>query len=180
MPRPWPVDSPLRRLAACGHVPDADDTARLVRSARGRANALRGASAQGAVVLLMKTAGYKCVEPIETGWKITRRNGKVVDAKPRGKVAGDVSAVSPVGGLSVLVEIKQRPESLSLSDFEPHQLERLQSRDDAGGIGLVAWHHREGISLIRWDAFRHACTHGHPLKVVDALRMDPLTGRAAR
>lgn len=181
--RSWPKDSPLRRPTAGTVRPgDSKVEAKESRRVRCRRSQRDGQQTEDVVILHMRATGFRCVEPVETGWRIRWRDGKVIDAKPRAKVACDITAVAPLGGAcdgrSVRVEVKSRPETLSFTDLETHQRARLKDHFDAGGISLIAWKHERGISLILWEQFTYACSPGHPLKVSDALRMDPRTLRS--
>ena len=89
----------------------------------------------------LELRGVQMVETIETGWGIVRgKGGRIVDAYPLEKVAGDFRGVLE-GGRSVLVEAKTTPDRLPYSQLKPHQHDALQTHHELGGLSLVAWVH---------------------------------------
>ena len=119
------------------------------QSARNR----RGAAGEDAAELFLNSAGFRSVVKINTGWKVIRwLNMKTRSAviAPVKKVQGDFRAVIPLSGVSVLVEVKSRSPKLSLSWFEPHQIEALNDHFTVGGLSLVAWVIEPDVFLLEW------------------------------
>lgn len=117
---------------------------------QGRRAQKSGANAEALVRQRLLALGLCCVERIETGFKLTRINGKIVGAYPAAKVSGDFRAVVKGTGVSVLVEVKSRPNILRWSDMEAHQIKALDDHNVAGGVSLLAWVSRYGLSVMRW------------------------------
>lgn len=118
-----------------------------------------GAKAEEIVALRLQAMGLLCVQKIETGWRIHRaqkpdgRGGlrsTIVGASPIRNVAGDLRAVVPKSGRSVLVEVKKRADTLAWNDLEVHQRANLTAHHQAGGISLVAWVPKWGVAIMRW------------------------------
>ncbi len=122
-------------------------TDRLTPQQRGARNRALGDAAEWQVRRHLALAGYRCIERIETGWRVHRdhRTGRIVGATPLAKVSGDFRAVAP-DGRAVLVEVKQR-ERLIWSDLEDHQVKALNEHAKAGAIALLAWVRPEGGGL---------------------------------
>lgn len=130
-----------------------------------------GTKAEEIVALRLVSLGCVQVQRIETGWRIHRAqkaDGKggmrsvIVGASPIRNVAGDLRAIVPVSGRSVLCECKKRPDALGWHDFEDHQRASLTAHHQAGGISLIAWVASAGISVMRWPVV--GFMPGHPLK----------------
>ncbi len=126
--------------------------------------------AEEVVALRLRSIGFVCVAKIETGWHIIRKPVKdarggmvsrIVGASPIRNVAGDLRAMVPGSGRSVLCEVKKRAESLSWSHFEDHQRYRLTEHANAGGISLIAWVSPWGAAVMRWPVSGFG--HGEPL-----------------
>lgn len=126
---------------------------------QGRRARRTGASAEAVVRLRLLALGLRCVERIETGFRVKRAGKKIVGASPLAKVSGDFRAVVP-GGTSVLVEVKSRPDAivngerkpavLCWSDLDDHQRAALDAHNHAGGISLLAWVSSHGIAIMQW------------------------------
>ena len=99
-----------------------------------------GAKAEEVAERALKSAGFVCIEKIETGWTVQWRDGRVVSAFPKKKVCGDFWAVERGTGRAVRVEVKStQSETLSLSALGTHQQESLDNIVAAGGVGLLIW-----------------------------------------
>jgi hypothetical protein len=115
------------------------DQETLERRARGRRNRCDGEQAQLITMEFMSQLGYLCIERIETGFTLKRKDGQIVGAFPSAKVSGDVRAIGP-RGVTIHCECKYRPaDRLKWSDFEEHQLEHLEAVTKAGGWAFVSW-----------------------------------------
>ncbi len=132
-------------------------TARRYTSAAARANVQIGAKAETLVAMRLQSLGFACICKIETGWNVVRkvdertRQSRIVGAHPIRNVAGDLRAIVPVSGRSVLCEVKKRADdALSISCLELHQQTHLRNHHMAGGISLLAWVSKEGIAVMRW------------------------------
>lgn len=136
-------------------------TAQEYRQQRGANSQRTGASGEDAAAIALGTIPtLREVTRIHTGWKVLRfrrrarggsNSSQLAEIIPYSKVAGDFRAVVHGSGRSVLVEVKTREDrNLRWSDFEPHQLQRLQAHTDAGAIALVVWVHCSGVYVLRW------------------------------
>jgi len=94
--------------------------------------------------------GLERIRPIHRSWKVKRAGGKITAAFPDAKVDGDLSAVIPPYGRSVLVEVKSRERRLTYSDFEPHQIAAMTDHIKHGGVALVVWWNDDGLRIMRW------------------------------
>lgn len=107
-----------------------------------------GAAAQLIAMQRMRLMGFGMVEEIHTGYR--KLAGRWVACK---KVSGDIRAVAP-GGVSVLVEVKFRPDRLAFSDLTGHQVMALTEHHRVGGMSFVCWVHLPGgvlqADLMRW------------------------------
>jgi hypothetical protein len=82
---------------------------------------------------------FKCIEPVETGWRVKFINGKVVSAHPKAKVGGDFTCIG-LGGQAVYVEVKtEGGDRLVHSKLEEHQAERMDAKTKAGALCLLIW-----------------------------------------
>lgn len=123
---------------------------------KNKRNQKRGQRGQEIAALALERAGFSCVRPIETGWRVIqrfdpkRKQMVVVKAWPREKVDGDFTAVEPGSGRAVRVEVKAREGKLLWSDLEAHQVEALDAIVAVGGIGLIAWVCGMECRLYRW------------------------------
>ncbi len=140
--------------------------AKLATRLRNRRNKIQGINAELILGMALRRLGLEMVEPIETGWKLTWRNGRVIDARAKRKVHGDLTAIVPGTGQSVRCEVKKtQDDQLSLSDFEPHQLDALTLHASLGGLSLVGWRTSLGTEVLRWPI--SGLAKGHPLNVGD-------------
>lgn len=105
---------------------------------QGKRNHRNGDKAQDIGERVMRGLGFKFVERIETGFKVTRSGTRITGAFPCSKVSGDIRAVGHKGQ-AVLCEVKYRESKLKWSDFQAHQLEAMQAITDAGGAAFVVW-----------------------------------------
>lgn len=128
---------------------DADASKRGANAERGRKNDARGKVVQDVFLFRLRALGLVMVERIETGWMPQRRKGRIIGAKPMAKVAGDFRGLVP-GGLSVLVEVKFRPDRLMFSHLADHQLQALKEHTRHGGLSLLGWAWDGGNSVMRW------------------------------
>jgi hypothetical protein len=129
---------------------DPEELAAAMRRQRSRLNAIRGDQAQEAVGMALRHLGLRMVERIETGWKVERRQGRIIGAVPIARVHADWTAVMP-GGRSVRCEAKKREDDqLSLADFERHQIKALDDHHVLGGLSLVGWRTSGGIEILAW------------------------------
>jgi len=119
--------------------------------------------------------GIPFVQRIHTGWKIFRVGGRVVDARPCARVAGDFWGVM-TDGRCLLVEVKTREAAkLSLSDLEDHQIQALDAVRRAGGVAILAWVTPEGDCwFIDWPII--GFTKGHPIDRDRARSLDLVVG----
>ncbi len=129
----------------------------LKRRQRSRTNTIRGEHAQTMVAYALRAAGFAMIQPIATSWRITRRydpktkTSKIVGASPKAKVLADFMAIVPGSGRSTLIEVKMRSDNtLSLSDFEPHQINALSEHHKLGGLSLVAVVMGKDVRLLEW------------------------------
>jgi len=132
-------------------------------------SAAKGKAAEAIVRNMLIAMGLRCVERIETGFKI----GKGIGTRriPVSKVSGDFRAVVPGSGVSVLVEVKRRPKCLRWSDLEEHQRRALSEHDAVGGISLLAWVSSEGVAIMQWPLPPHALRIGLSLEWQQANRL---------
>jgi hypothetical protein len=115
------------------------DQEQIKRRVRGRRNRHDGEQAQMITMDFMCQLGFRCIEKIETGFTLKRKDGEIVGAFPSAKVSGDVRAIGPKG-VTVHCECKYRPaDQLKWSDFEEHQLDHLEAVTKAGGWAFVSW-----------------------------------------
>jgi hypothetical protein len=123
--------------------------------------------------------GIPFVQRIHTGWKIIRRGGRVVDARPCSRVVGDFWGVMP-DGRCLLVEVKERQAAkLSLSDLEDHQIQALDAVRRAGGVAILAWVTVEGDCLMMdWPIMD--LSKGHPLTREQASMLDARSALRSR
>jgi hypothetical protein len=122
---------------------------------QGKRNKRNGDFAEALAVEALRRAGFRCVEPIRTGWIIKRHGVQIVGAVPLDKVSGDIKAIAP-GGRAVHCEVKYVPDgNLCWSVFtrkgKDHQIRCLNETVEAGGLGLVVWIRSAGqVFLLRW------------------------------
>jgi len=110
---------------------------------QGRANKRRGDAVEKRVARLLADMGYVMIERVHTPWGVIRNGKRIVSAFPREKVSGDFRAVKPFSpcggmylGLSVLVEVKSRPNRLLWSSLKPHQRAAL---DEHAAYSAHTW-----------------------------------------
>jgi hypothetical protein len=97
----------------------------------------------------LESAGIRMVEKVNSCFTLIRRMGRIVGAFPAAKVSGDYIGIGP-HGKKVLAEVKYRPDSLSLSDFEEHQRDALEVNHQFGGISLVVWVRKHEYAIYYW------------------------------
>jgi hypothetical protein len=115
------------------------------RVRRGKRNKRNGDWAEELAAEALRRLGFKCVEPIQTGFKVVRSGERIIGAYPLEKVSGDIKAIAP-GGRAVHCEVKYQPDpyqNLQWSMFtrkgKSHQIKALNDTVAAGGIALVVW-----------------------------------------
>jgi len=105
----------------------------------------RGRSGEQAAAEWLRYMGLQHVVSIETGMR--KIGGEWRHARP---VAGDIRAVIPGSGRSVLAEVKARQNALVWSDLAVHQPVNLDEHARAGGVSLLIWRHRSGVAVMLW------------------------------
>lgn len=106
---------------------------------KGKQNQRQGVWAEQMAERMLWSLGFKCIEPVETGWLIKWINKKVVSAKPKAKVGGDFTAIGK-GGQAVYCEVKTHGgDVLVHSTLKPHQAERMDAKAKAGALCLLIW-----------------------------------------
>lgn len=155
--RPWPWQ-----------IPQVVPTATAQKNRKAQRD---GDHAEQLVRSRLSWFGIPFVQRIHTGWKIIRVRGRVVDARPCARVAGDFWGVMP-DGRCLLVEVKERDAAkLSLSDLEDHQIQALDAVRRAGGVAILAWVTLEGDCwLMDWPII--GLVKGHPLAKDTAIILD--------
>ena len=124
------------------------------RSAIGRRNKRQGAAAEAHARDLLLFLGLAHVQVIETPWRVVRQGARIVSATPVRSVAGDIRAVIPGSGRSVLAEVKRREERLVYSDLEDHQVASLNNHAQPGGLSLLVWiAPGAGAWVMQWPIF---------------------------
>lgn len=119
----------------------------------------------------MGQLGFSCIERIETGFTLKRKDGEIVGAFPSAKVSGDVRAIGP-GGVTVHCECKYRPaDRLKWSDFEKHQLDHLEAVTKAGGWAFVSWVTSLYPARLYWLQWPFPLKKGSALKAEDAAKI---------
>jgi len=116
-------------------------------------NKRKGTACEKIIMNVLQSRGACQVQEIETGWRKVRKQvkGKWTELIiPKKKVAGDIRAVLPPDGRSILVEVKNRPEKLLYSNLESHQHQRLKEHDLFGAISLLAWIFTGGLSIMQY------------------------------
>ena len=126
---------------------------------RGKQNQKAGEFAQQMTERMLWSLGFKCIEPIETGWRIkweyVEKNGKtfrkVVDAKEKNKVSGDFTAVGK-NGRAVHCEVKHRDKDVLVhSALEDHQVEAMDEKTSYGVLCLLSWVRSPvEMKILRW------------------------------
>jgi Holliday junction resolvase len=129
----------------------AADFDKIKNKRRGRVNKKRGDRAERIMLNTLRSMGLACVRRIETGWRVERVKGKIVGATPLAAVVGDIAAVIPPNGRSVLVEVKRREERLIWSDLEAHQHKALTEHCEAGGVSVIGWYNPDEAAAILMD-----------------------------
>lgn len=115
--------------------------------AKARASVFSGQRGERALMNLMSIMGFRSIRKIHNEWQVKRGpSGRIVSAKPGEKVVGDVAAIIPGIGRSVLAECKYR-DDLSYSDLEAHQHKALAEHAANGGLSLIGWHSPAGTFL---------------------------------
>lgn len=118
------------------------------KRARAQANVSEGKAGETVFCHMLNFMGCACVRRIETGWRVKRVNGRIVGASPMRAVAGDIAAVIPPAGRSVLVECKRRDGRLVWSDLEDHQHRALAAHAGNGGVSMLGWISGRGAYLL--------------------------------
>jgi hypothetical protein len=155
MPRPAPTVPPgsTPRPDPAHETPE-QQFARLKRSQRGRRNAIVGKCAEQVVLFHLNRLGLKMIAKVHNAWRVKRVKGRIVSAKPAGKVAGDFTAIEPGTGRAVLIEVKRRAEPLTFSDLERHQVVNLRGYVAAGARSILAWVTPTGqVYLLDWETY---------------------------
>lgn len=147
--RPWPWEQPA------SPAPTADQLLRRLRAKRSRAEGRRG---EQLVEHRLKALGVTLVEKVNVERRQIGKKALFVKA-----VSGDFRGLLHPYGRSVLVEVKTEAETLSLSDFEKHQLDALELHQQAGGVSLVAWVRGVEVYIMPYANFRANCSKGQPL-----------------
>jgi len=115
---------------------------------RGKQNQRAGEWAQQMTERMLWSLGFKCVEPIETGFYNVFGPGK---PRPKKKVSGDFSAIGE-NGRAVHCEVKHRDKDVLLhSALEKHQVETLDAKTKYGALCLLAWVRSPvEMKILRW------------------------------
>ena len=116
--------------------------------------------------------GVRMVEKVNTPWKVLWAVKKIVNAFPVEKVSGDFIGIG-AAGKKILVEVKYREDKLSLSDFESHQIDKLEENHQLGGISLVVWVQKHVCCIYYWPRmelkkgfpFNPGCPNGLQLSI---------------
>lgn len=145
------VDAVRRFRLPCGVAP----TAEAIRTSIKQGERKRGGDAAEALVRAdCKRRGFVMVEQVHTPFGVTQDGRRYAKAK----VSGDIRAVLPPHGTSVLIEVKKRDHTLAWSDLAhsdgTHQSDELDAHRNAGGITEVAWVDRGVLHSIPWARFR--------------------------
>ncbi len=93
----------------------------------------------------LRALGFGQIERIETGYR--RRAGRYVACR---RVAGDIRAVVPGSGRSVLVECKFRDDLLPFHALAKHQEQALRMHHQLGGISILGWTSRKGVLILQF------------------------------
>lgn len=113
-----------------------------------------GEAAEALVRADCKRRGFVMVQQVHTPFGLTQEGRRF----PKEKVAGDIRAVLPPNGTSVLIEVKKRDNTLAWSDFAhsdgSHQSAEMDEHLATGGITEVAWVDRGILHSIPWARFR--------------------------
>lgn len=113
-----------------------------------------GDEAEALVRADCKRRGFEMVEQVHTPFGVTKEGRRYA----KEKVSGDIRAVLPPNGISVLIEVKKRDHTLAWSDLAhsdgTHQSDELDAHRKAGGITEVAWVDRGVLHSIPWSRFR--------------------------
>ena len=121
------------------------------QSQRNRNNVAAGKMGEDVARQLLVMHGVQQVRRIETGWRVMRRLGRIINAVPLAKVSADWRGVMPhricdggffgdrIVGQSVMAEAKQRDKQLRFSDLEKHQHKELTEHQELGGLSFIVW-----------------------------------------
>jgi len=130
---------------------------RVRRSDRSRANAKKGNKTEDIAKRALEDMGLLCVESINRDWIIRwgydpiKKRQKVIDAIPKKKIAGDMTAIEPSTGRFVLIEVKSKDtKTLPYSVLEDHQVQSLNAKMAAGAICLLVWVRLGEVKIYRW------------------------------
>ena len=105
--------------------------------------------------------GVRMIEKVNTPWKVLWRNSRPIQAFVTEKVSGDFIGIG-ANGKKVLAEVKYREDTLSLSDFKNHQIDKLEENSQLGGVSLVVWVQRHVCCIYWWPAM--IIKKGAPIK----------------
>ena len=127
-------------------------------SARGRKTQRKGKTGEQAAERVLRTMGFKCIEPVGKHVHLTPVDAKrgIYRVKFIKKLPGDFTAVGH-DGISVLVEVKHIDgrETLRWSDLRkskpghPGQAACLTEHHEAGGLSLLIWVH-DYVHVLEW------------------------------
>ena len=150
---------------------------------QGRANKRRGDAVEKRVARLLADMGYVMIERVHTPFTLIRRGKKIVGAFPRERVSGDFRAVATgvihnptvtdggsvivapsLKGLSVLVEVKSRPDRLQWSALEKHQVEALNEHAQYSEHTWLFFHDSETDTITKYRWPIHGYGPGKSLK----------------
>lgn len=140
-----------------------DTVQSIMQKHRAKKSQRVGSDAQAIIVHRLRAFGMRLVEQVATPSMLLRRGGKIVGQAFTQKVSGDIRAVMPPNGVSVLCEVKFRPDLLALSDFKEHQRRALCEHWMAGGLSLVAWMNTHGLAIMEYHVLCDQLSDGHPI-----------------
>jgi penicillin-binding protein-related factor A (putative recombinase) len=130
-------------------------------NATGRLSQARGDFGEDIALRALQDFGVKMIEKVNTPWKVLWKNCRPVQAFVTEKVSGDFIGIG-AGGKKVLAEVKYREDTLSLSDFKYHQIDKLEENSQLGGVSLVVWVQRHVCCIYWWPAM--ILKKGAPIK----------------
>lgn len=119
--------------------------AKVQARAAARRSKMLGEHGQSLIEHRMRAMGFGQICTIETGFR--KVAGKFIACR---KVAGDIRAVVPGSGQSVLCEVKFRDDLLPFSALATHQEQALRLHHQLGGLSLLGWVSRKGALILVW------------------------------
>lgn len=120
---------------------------------RNKVRVRQGNDSQTLVGHRLRILGFHCIAPIATPMR--KVGGKLMYSA---KVSGDFYALWKREG--ALVEVKRRDAAtLSHSDLDPHQHERLSEWEAAGGVSFLAWVNPSQLDSVAIMSWRFVCPH---------------------